>query len=173
MTPEEPLNALVDALVRSTFQVTGMLTRVGAENDLSLTQLRVLGILRDRRLRVTELAGYLGLDKSTMSGLIDRAERRGLVARGRDPHDGRAVEVYLTAAGHELMQRLFVVARRILAPQLDRLRPEQRGQLLGLLESLLEPTAPTEIPPSTGWYRSTTSLLNFGPRYDGPSPAQP
>jgi DNA-binding MarR family transcriptional regulator len=99
----------------------------------------VLGILRDRRPRVTELAAYLGLDKSTMSGLIDRAERRGLLARGRNPNDGRAVDVFLTPAGHELTQRLFIEGRRTLAPAIGRLRPEQREQLHELLEILLEP----------------------------------
>lgn len=139
MTSEDFVDALVDALVRSTFQVTGVLTRIGARNDLSLTQLRVLGILRDRRPRVTELAAHLGLDKSTMSGLIDRAERRGLLARGKNPHDGRVVDVFLTPAGHELTQRLYSEVRNTLAPELGRLRPEQRKQLLGLLEPLLEP----------------------------------
>ncbi|RBQ19680.1 MarR family transcriptional regulator [Spongiactinospora rosea] len=139
MTSEDSVDALVDALIRNTFQVTAVLTRISAEHDLSLTQLRVLGILRDRRPRVTELAAYLGLDKSTMSGLIDRAERRGLLARGKNPHDGRAVDVFLTPAGHELTQRLFVECRHTLAPATDRLRPEQRAQLLELLEVLLEP----------------------------------
>lgn len=138
MHPEDSVDALIDALVRSTFQVTAVLTRIGAENDLSLTQIRVLGILRDRRPRMTELAAYLGLDKSTMSGLIDRAERRGLLARGRTSSDRRAVEVYLTAAGHELTQRLFIEARHALTPALGRLRPEQREQLIELLDVILE-----------------------------------
>src|SRR5689334_12013476 len=116
MTSEASLDALIDALVRSTFQVTGVLTRIGAANDLSLTQLRVFGILRDRRPRVTELAAHLGLDKSTMSGLIDRAERRGLLAREKSPDDGRAVEVFLTPAGHELTRRLYLEVRDTLAP---------------------------------------------------------
>src|SRR5687768_12506400 len=74
-----------------------------------------------------------------MSGLIDRAERRGLLARGKNPHDGRAVDVYLTPAGHELIQRLFIEGRRTLAPTIGRLRPEQREQLTGLLDTILEP----------------------------------
>ncbi|BCJ47808.1 hypothetical protein GCM10010168_21670 [Actinoplanes ianthinogenes] len=137
MTSEDSVDELIDALVRCTFQVTGVLTRIGAENDLSLTQLRVFGILRDRRPRITELAAYLGLDKSTMSGLIDRAERRGLLARGKNPRDGRVIEVFLTPAGHELTQRLYAEVRATLAPDLDGLGPEQRTQLLGLLEPLL------------------------------------
>ena len=73
-----------------------VLSSVAADNDLSLTQLRVLAILRDRRVRMSALAAYLGLDRSTMSGLIERAEKRGLVARAPDPGDGRAVDVFLT-----------------------------------------------------------------------------
>jgi DNA-binding MarR family transcriptional regulator len=141
MTSEDSVEPLVDALVRSTFRVTGVLTRIGAENDLSLTQLRVLGILRDRRPRVTELAAYLGLDKSTMSGLLDRAERRGLLARDKSPFDGRVVEVFLTPAGRELTHRLYPEVRDALASELDRLSGGQRAELAGLLELFLDPAA--------------------------------
>lgn len=130
-------DALVDALVRSTFQVVGVLTRIGAERDLSLTQLRVLGILRDRRPRMTELAAFLGLDKSTLSGLIDRAERRGLVARGKNPQDRRVVDVFLTPAGLELAEQMYDEVRRALAPVSTRLNPQDRDQLVQLLHAAM------------------------------------
>ncbi|WP_067170487.1 MarR family winged helix-turn-helix transcriptional regulator [Microtetraspora niveoalba] len=128
---------VLDALVRTTFEVAGVLTRIGGEHDLSLTQLRVLGILRDRRARITELAAYLGLDKSTMSGLIDRAQRRGLLTRGKNPDDGRVVDVYITPAGLELAKRVEDEVRRALAPMSGRLDPEQLDQLVKLLELVL------------------------------------
>ncbi|GAA3447337.1 MarR family winged helix-turn-helix transcriptional regulator [Planomonospora venezuelensis] len=130
-------DALVDALVRSTFQVAGVLTRIGAERDLSLTQLRALGILRDRRPRMTELAVFLGLDKSTLSGLIDRAEHRGLVARGRNPQDRRVVDVFLTPAGQELAEQVYGEVRRALAPAINRLDPQDRDRLVRLLHAAL------------------------------------
>jgi MarR family transcriptional regulator, lower aerobic nicotinate degradation pathway regulator len=49
------------------------------------------------------LAQHLHLDKSSVSGLIDRAERRGLVKRDAAPQDGRAVKVRATAAGRRIM----------------------------------------------------------------------
>lgn len=134
MTSDELVD---DALVRSAFQVMGVLTRIGAEHDLSLTQLRVLGILRDRRVRVTDLAAYLGLDKSTLSGLVDRAQRRGLLERGRNRADGRVVEVFITPAGHDLDERLREEIRQALAPATGRLDPEQRDHLVRLLELVL------------------------------------
>ncbi|MEV0135823.1 MarR family transcriptional regulator [Dactylosporangium sp. NPDC050688] len=130
---------LAEALVLNAFQVMGVLTRTGAEHDLSLTQLRVLGILRDRRLRVTELAAYLGLDKSTMSGLIDRAERRGLLARDKNPDDRRAVDVYITDAGQQLAARLQEQIQRALMPMIDRLDAAQQRRLTELLDAASPP----------------------------------
>src|SRR5262245_55476450 len=43
---------LVEALGAVAFAVMGALTKLAAEHDLSLTQLRMLGILRDRRLTI-------------------------------------------------------------------------------------------------------------------------
>ena len=65
---------LMDGLVQVSFAVVATLTQLGAAYDLSLTQLRVLAILRDREPRMAELADHLGLDRSTVSGLIDRLE---------------------------------------------------------------------------------------------------
>lgn len=78
-TPEE--RELPELLARVSFEVMGRLAKLSAEEDMSLTLLRMLAILRDRRLRMAELAAALGTDRSSTSGLIARAERRGLVER--------------------------------------------------------------------------------------------
>jgi DNA-binding MarR family transcriptional regulator len=130
---------LIDALAQSAFVVMGALTHIAAEHDLSLTQMRVLGILRDRRPRMAQLADYLGLEKSTLSGLVDRAERRGLLARGPSAEDGRAVEVSMTAAGLELAEQVHAEVRRALAPATAHLTAAERQALTRLLEQMLSP----------------------------------
>lgn len=97
---------VVDALVELSFTVLGILTRSSAEFDLSVTQLRLLGILRDQSPTMAELAGFLGLDRSSVSGLIDRAEARGLVVRRPSTDDARVTIVDLGPAGAELGTRL-------------------------------------------------------------------
>src|SRR5262245_44828941 len=92
-------DAVLDALVQTAFTVMAHLNQVAAAHDLSLTQVRVLGILRDREARLGELAAYLGLERSSVSGLVDRAVRRGLVRRETSADDGRAVRLSLTEAG--------------------------------------------------------------------------
>src|ERR1700729_4548124 len=67
---------LIDALVTASFATMAVLTRIAAEHDLSLTQLRVLAILRDRRGQMTEPAGYPGPGKSTLSRAGDPARKR-------------------------------------------------------------------------------------------------
>ena len=136
--PDYP-DPLVDALAQSAFATIAVITWVGAEHDLSLTQMRVLGILRDRRLRMSDLAGYLGLEKSTMSGLVDRAERRGLLARAPSSADGRSVEVFLTPAGADLARRGTTRVRAELSPMTGKLDQGERDALRALLERTLPP----------------------------------
>jgi DNA-binding MarR family transcriptional regulator len=135
-------DGLVDALVQASFATMAVLNRVGAEHDLSLTQLRVLAILRDRRLRVTALAGYLGLEKSTMSGLVDRAEKRGLLQRAPSADDGRAVDLFLTPAGAELVDRGYAQVVRELSHMTRDLAAGERRRLQTLLERSLSSPSP-------------------------------
>ena len=83
--PDDHLAELRDALAQMSFTLMAVLTEVAAEHDLSLTQLRVLGILRDREPTMADLATFTGLERSTISGLIDRAAQRGLVVKNRRP----------------------------------------------------------------------------------------
>lgn len=130
---------LLDALVQTTFMTMAVLNGVAADNDLSLTQLRVLAILRDRRVRMSALAAYLGVDKSTMSGLVDRAEKRGLLARAANPSDGRAIDVFLTAAGAGLADALYLRIAHALSPAIEQLAPAERYRLQTLLRRLVGP----------------------------------
>ncbi|MCW2495777.1 MarR family transcriptional regulator [Jatrophihabitans sp.] len=93
----------VDALAQLSFLVHNTLERRAAEQELSMIQTRLLGVLRDREPTMNELAALLELDKSSITGLVDRAQRRGLVERHPSPTDRRAVLVRLTATGRELV----------------------------------------------------------------------
>ncbi len=128
---------LVDALAQTAFATMAILNRLAAQHDLSLTQLRVAGILRDRRLRMLELADFLGLEKSTLTGLVDRAETRGLMARAPNPDDGRSIDVFLTKEGLKLAERVQGQFQDAIAPLTTRLKASDRNLLQELLERLL------------------------------------
>ena len=124
---------LMDELVQVAFGVTAVLSRVGARHDLSLTQIRMLGILRDRRPGLTELASHLGLEKSTVSGLVDRAVKRGLLEREVDPRDGRAITVTLSASGTRLARTIEDAIAAMLSPMAGDLTATERRRLRDLL----------------------------------------
>jgi DNA-binding MarR family transcriptional regulator len=145
-SPPSETAALVDALVQTAFTTMAVLNKVAAENDLSLTQLRVLAILRDRRVGVTALADYLGLEKSSMSGLVERAEKRGLLERTPSESDRRGVHVSLTSEGMKLAEHMYAHVERWLLPLLDTLGPAERTRLRGLLERMLHTDASAALP---------------------------
>lgn len=132
-----PQEALIDTLMTTSFVTMAIINRIGAEHDLSLSLIRVLGILWDRRPRMTELAEYLGLEKQTMSGLIARAEKRGLVARAPNEEDGRATDVFLTKAGAELVKQLRAQGQETMTPIIKQLSASDQQQLHELLQRLL------------------------------------
>jgi MarR family transcriptional regulator, lower aerobic nicotinate degradation pathway regulator len=122
----------VDAIVQLSFSVQALLGEIAAEHELSITQLRLLGILRDREPAMLDLARHLKLGKSSVTGLIDRAERRGLVERSTAPQDGRAVHVRLTPEGRRLAEQLTAQAKRALERMLGALPARDRARLSSL-----------------------------------------
>jgi DNA-binding MarR family transcriptional regulator len=128
----------VDALVQLSFQVQRVLAAVGAEHDLSVIQIRLLGVLRDRQGGMLELGAHLGLDKSSMTGLVQRAEKRGLVQRSPSPYDGRAVLVSLTPLGRQFTEAGAAEIGRRIGELTAHLTDEQRRTLTDLAASVIK-----------------------------------
>lgn len=127
----------VDGLAQLSFLVMGMLERRAAAHDLSVAATRLLGVLRDREPTMNELARLLDLDKSSVTGLVDRAERRGLVARVPAPADRRSVLVRLTADGRSQVSAAAVLFASDVTDLLGHLPPRDRDTLARLVSRLL------------------------------------
>ena len=127
----------VDGLAQLSFAVQGMLERRAAEHNLSIVQARLLGVLRDREPTMNELARFLGLDKSSVTGLVDRAEQRGLVARVPSTTDRRVVLVSLTDDGRALVSQAAACFEADVLAMLDRLPARDREALSRLVSRLL------------------------------------
>jgi DNA-binding MarR family transcriptional regulator len=83
----------------------------------------------------SRLAHAVSLERSTMVGVVDMLQERGLIERRRG-EDRRTNGLWLTTQGRTLVARLKrriqMHERRVAA----RLTPEERAQLIGLLEKL-------------------------------------
>jgi len=129
--------SIVDGLVQLSFVIQNALARRVAEHDLSMIQTRLLGVLRDRAPTMNELANLLELDKSSVTGLVHRAERRGLVERVPSPTDRRATHVSLSEHGRSLVTQVAADFEADVATLLDGWTPPDLDSLSGLISRVL------------------------------------
>jgi len=74
--------------------------------DVTYPQYLVLVVLWEcNEMSVGELAAALQMDLGSVSPMLKRMEKKGLVARGRDPNDERRVVITLSRSGHALRER--------------------------------------------------------------------
>ncbi len=83
----------------------GRFLAIARELDLSPPQMAALRFLRDGK-PMGELAEVMHCDNSNITGIVDRLEQRGLIARRPADHDRRVKLLVLTAEGHEVRERL-------------------------------------------------------------------
>lgn len=121
------VRALVEGLSKS---AQGVETRTGVTNaQLFLLQ----QIRRGRHLTVNDLAALAMTTQSTVSIVLSRLERKGLVKRTRSPADRRSVVLQLTAAGKRVLRRAPRAATSEVMGALGRLtRAELRALSRGL-----------------------------------------
>ena len=111
--------------------------RRARELGISPTLARLLHELRNRTPMINELAGLLGLDKSSTSGLVDRAQRRGYVRRVPSQIDRRSVRVRLTDAGRALTEVVAAQFSEDVHALLEPLPAGDREQLTRLLSDVV------------------------------------
>jgi DNA-binding MarR family transcriptional regulator len=102
--------------------------------DLTVPQAQLLRIL-DAPLAMNQIARRLHCDASNITGLVDRLEARGLVARGVKPGDRRIKVIALTAEGKRLRRRVASLSSSV--PGLSRLSKSEQRILDGLLAKAL------------------------------------
>jgi DNA-binding MarR family transcriptional regulator len=123
----------VAALVRSAFLVNAVYAESGRERGLTPQQGQLLCVLMAQPYGMSELGAMLGLAKSSLTGLVDRTERNGLVRREPNPQDTRAVRVALTPQGSRLADEFYAETCRRIETLPAGLNAAERDTLAGLL----------------------------------------
>ena len=97
----------------------------------------LIELVAARGIAQGELAGLLGLDKSTVSRLAAGLERKGWVRRGRDEGNQRYVRLYLTPQGGAVAARVWQAWQSRQARILAALSAEERAGLAAGLGGLV------------------------------------
>lgn len=87
-----------------------------------------------------QIASLISYDRATIGGVIDRLEKKGLVARIVSTTDRRSREVRLTAKGEQMFGGLFTVVQALQSNILTGLSNAETEQFLALAAKAMSPT---------------------------------
>ncbi|MBW2457675.1 MAG: MarR family transcriptional regulator [Deltaproteobacteria bacterium] len=126
---------------RATLVITNVLRRELQSAGIDEVKPAYLGVLMslwtEDSLKVVELGRRAGLEPSTMTGLLDRMERDGLVIRAADPADRRAHRIRLTEAARSVQGRVLAIVDESLAAVHDGVSERDAATLKKTLRKLL------------------------------------
>lgn len=106
--------------------------------ELTASEARALiELISARGIAQGELAGLLGLEKSTVSRLAAGLERKGWVQRGRDEGNQRYLRLYLTPQGADVAARVWQAWQSRQARILGALSSDERAGLSAGLRGLV------------------------------------
>ena len=102
--------------------------------DLTGPQLTVVKLLEQvGGLSLSELSDKIRAQNSTVTGIIDRMEREGLVARERSKEDRRVVHIRLTPKGTALAREIPVEPMEIFKGALESLSGQEMRDLMRIM----------------------------------------
>ena len=132
-------------LATALFGVMHQVKRAQHDDPVDRSAIIILASLREHAtLRLSDLAGHLCLDVSTVSRHARTLEDRGYVARADDPADGRAVQITLTESGRAVLETAFRNRQAWLDRSLADWSPAERHDLAVQLVKLADALAQTD-----------------------------
>ncbi|HZH71212.1 MAG TPA: MarR family transcriptional regulator [Mariniphaga sp.] len=114
--------------------------KIEKEYGVSIPQVLCLNYLHDSlnfQAGQGEIKKFLNLNASTVSGIIDRLELKGLVARLPKSGDKRVVTIALTTKGDKLLEKLPWLLQEKLAEKIEKLDVQKREQMKESIEMLV------------------------------------
>jgi MarR family transcriptional regulator, organic hydroperoxide resistance regulator len=138
MSVDQEIKAEVDQVLEAVIYLYTESRRITKElakrADLTGPQLTVVKLLEGiGDLSLSELSERIRAQNSTVTGIIDRMEREGLVTRERSKEDRRVVYIKLSAKGRELAQGIPVEPMEIFRNALESLSAQEMKDLMRIM----------------------------------------
>jgi DNA-binding MarR family transcriptional regulator len=109
-----------------------------AENPVTRVQWMLLRHLqRNSSCTIGELAEHLDVRSSTMSQMVDRLEKNGIVYRASNQKDARVKSVTLSEKGKKIIQEREMLWVNSLAQPFQNFSVEEKETLLNLMDKLV------------------------------------
>jgi len=106
---------------------------------ISASQLTTLMyVARHEGCSLTELADLLDLNKSAITGLVQRMERAGTLRREPNPDDARGSLLFVTPKGHEVRERAKPLLKRLNTELTHGFSADEMDVVLRFLNSVVD-----------------------------------
>ncbi|MCB2192142.1 MAG: MarR family transcriptional regulator [Deltaproteobacteria bacterium] len=113
--------------------------RLASEHQLTTPQLLCLRLLaQERTLTPGTVAKEMYLSQATVTGILDRLEKRGLVERRRDQTDRRKVSLHLTDEGRKAVEQAPLPLQERFASRLEALSDKERDEIDRVLAKVVD-----------------------------------
>ena len=132
-TQQEEISAEIRDIQRLLSKV--LLEVIGKQNNITDQQWAVLKIISKKPVQMNELSNELMVSSPTITSLIDRMEKKGIVKR-EDCKDRRKIEIQLTPEGKKFYEKTREQIREFLQKSVSVLSPQETTELLLLLKKL-------------------------------------
>ncbi|MFI6734197.1 MarR family winged helix-turn-helix transcriptional regulator [Nonomuraea sp. NPDC050451] len=130
-----PDDELVETLIGVFMEIDGLFSTASRRLGLTPQQAQLLCFAQHLQPSFGELATLLHCDKTNITGLVDRLQRRGLLTRQPDPNDRRMTRVHLTPQGEAVTGQFRQVINTTLTTRFSAWPSTQRDSLVHLLQS--------------------------------------
>ncbi len=106
-------------------------------SGFTLPQLSVISILaKNGEQKVSDISEKMGLSDSTVSGILDRLEQKGIIERKRDKDDRRVVKIYLIKGSQPICREFHRKREKYFAGLLKMLSEQEINDIIKGLEIL-------------------------------------
>lgn len=149
VAPEAQGLDLIAGLIRSAALVQDILAAASAEHGLTSQQSQLMCVVGEEPSSMMRLGELMRISKSSVTGLVQRAEQSGLVQRAPDPGDGRSTLTMLTEKGRRANAAFRGTVGQRLETIVETLPTEERSSLTAALSRIVVTHhAPQTWPPN-------------------------
>jgi DNA-binding MarR family transcriptional regulator len=131
------VDSILEALLYLYTESRRVTKELARRADLTGPQLTVLKLLEGvGDLSLSELSERIRAQNSTVTGIIDRMEREGLVLRARSSEDRRVFHIRLTEKGARIAREIAVEPMEVFRSALEVLSPAEARTMLEILTKI-------------------------------------
>lgn len=107
---------------------------------LSIVQLEALKFIGEQKNPLMkDVAKHLSIAAPSLTPIIDELERKKLIKRGSSKNDRRAILIFMTKAGEDMLNKILKIKRVHMQYIINKLNDSEQKMLIRILEKLSSP----------------------------------